>query len=151
MVYLEDYDMHLARLLTSGVDLWLNTPLRPYDASGTSGMKAALNGVRSLSVLDGWWIEGNMEGATRWSIGHANEVEDVSVEIASLYDKLGRIIVPLFYGSPSAFAETTRSAIAINGFFQNSQRIVFQYAANAYSPHNQIEVQFPVLDEEHVS
>src|SRR6185437_7615732 len=97
--------MHLAQLLTSGVELWLNTPLRPYEASGTSGMKAALNGIPSLSVLDGWWIEGNIEATTGWSIGHANEVEDASVEIASLYDKLERIIVPLFYGNPSAFVE----------------------------------------------
>lgn len=151
IVYLEDYDMHLAQLLTSGVDLWLNTPLRPYEASGTSGMKAALNGVPSLSVLDGWWIEGNIEGTTGWSIGHANEVEDVSVETASLYDKLERIIVPLFYGSPSAFAEIRRSAIAINGSFFNSQRMVFQYAANAYFPHNRIEVQQIPMPQEHVS
>jgi starch phosphorylase len=152
IIYLEDYDMHLAQLLTSGVDLWLSTPLRPYEASRTSGMKAALNGVPSLSVLDGWWIEGHIEGTTGWSIGHANEVEDVSVEIASLYDKMERVIVPLFYGSPSAFAEIRRSVIAINGSFFNSQRMVLQYAANAYFPHSRIEVQqIPVLDEQHVS
>jgi starch phosphorylase len=140
IVYLEDYDMRLAKLLTSGVDIWLNTPLRPYEASGTSGMKAALNGVPSLSVLDGWWIEGNMEGITGWAIGHANEVEDASIEIASLYDKLERVIVPLFYGRPVAFAEVMRFAIAVNGSFFNTQRMVFQYAANAYFPHGRIEV-----------
>jgi starch phosphorylase len=96
IVYLEDYDMHLAQLLTSGVELWLNTPLRPYEASGTSGMKAALNGIPSLSVLDGWWIEGNIEGTTGWSIGHANEVEDASVEIASLYDNWSGLSSPCF-------------------------------------------------------
>ncbi len=139
IVYVEDYDMRLAQLLTSGVDLWLNTPLRPYEASGTSGMKAALNGVPSLSVLDGWWIEGNMEGITGWAIGHANELEDVSVELASLYDKLERVIVPLFYGRPVAFEEVMRSAIAINGSFFNTQRMLFQYAANAYFPHSRLE------------
>jgi len=153
IIYLEDYDMRLARLLTSGADLWLNTPLRPYEASGTSGMKAALNGVPSLSVLDGWWIEGNMEGITGWAIGHANELEDTSVEIASLYDKLERVIVPLFYGKPVAFAEVMRSAIAINGSFFNTQRMVLQYAANAYFSGNRvIEVQpLPVPGEERVS
>lgn len=139
IVYVEDYDMRLAQLLTSGVDLWLNTPLRPYEASGTSGMKAALNGVPSLSVLDGWWIEGNMEGITGWAIGHANELEDVSVELASLYDKLERVIVPLFYGRPVAFEEVMRSAIAINGSFFNTQRMLFQYAANAYFPNSRLE------------
>lgn len=124
--------MRWAQLLTSGVDLWLNTPLRPYEASGTSGMKAALNGVPSLSVLDGWWIEGNMEGTTGWAIGHANGVEEPSAEIASLYDKLERIIIPMFYGRPTAFAEVMRSAIAVNGSFFNTQRMVAQYAANAY-------------------
>lgn len=138
VVYLENYDMRLAQLMTSGVDLWLNTPLRPYEASGTSGMKAALNGVPSLSVLDGWWIEGNMEGSTGWAIGHANGAEEASAEVASLYDKLERVIVPLFYGRPVAFAEVMRSAIAINGSFFNTQRMVFQYAANAYFPGIQI-------------
>jgi starch phosphorylase len=132
VVYLENYDMRLAQLLTSGCDLWLNTPLRPFEASGTSGMKAALNGVPSLSVLDGWWIEGNMEGFTGWAIGRGDEVEEVSVEIASLYDKLERIIVPMFYGRPAAFAEVMRSTIAVNGSFFNTQRMVIQYAANAY-------------------
>jgi starch phosphorylase len=132
VVYLENYDMRLAQLLTSGSDLWLNTPLRPFEASGTSGMKAALNGVPSLSVLDGWWIEGNMEGLTGWAIGHADQVEEVSAEIASLYDKLERIIVPMFYGRPAAYAEVMRSAIAVNGSFFNTQRMGIQYAANAY-------------------
>ena len=70
VVYLENYDMALGKIICAGVDLWLNTPLRPQEASGTSGMKAALNGVPSLSVLDGWWIEGHVENVTGWSIGN---------------------------------------------------------------------------------
>jgi glycogen phosphorylase len=69
VVYLEDYDMALARALCAGSDVWLNTPLKPQEASGTSGMKAAINGVPSLSILDGWWVEGCLEGVTGWAIG----------------------------------------------------------------------------------
>lgn len=133
LVYLENYDMALAQLLCAGVDLWLNTPLRPQEASGTSGMKAALNGVPSLSVLDGWWIEGHEENVTGWSIGNGLETPgDYSLEIASLYDKLELVIVPLFYGRPNAFAKVMRSVIALNGSFFNSQRMVSQYVTNAY-------------------
>ncbi len=134
-VYLENYDMALAQRLCAGVDLWLNTPQRPLEASGTSGMKAALNGVPSLSVLDGWWIEGHVEGVTGWSIGDGREPSgDSSAEVASLYDKLERVIVPLFYGRPNTFAEVMRSTIAFNGSFFNTQRVLSQYVRNAYSP-----------------
>lgn len=134
-VYVQDYDMRWAQLITSGVDLWLNTPRRPLEASGTSGMKAALNGVPSLSVLDGWWIEGHAEGATGWAIAADGDVpEDSSAESASLYDKLEETILPTFYGRPSRFAEVMRSTIALNGSFFNSQRMVSQYVANAYFP-----------------
>jgi starch phosphorylase len=133
VVYLEDYDMVLARSLCAGVDLWLNTPQKPQEASGTSGMKAALNGVPSLSVLDGWWIEGCVEGVTGWSIGDRWEEEpDSPKEIASMYEKLERVIVPMFYGRPLAFARVMRSAIALNGSFFNAQRMLFQYMQNAY-------------------
>ncbi len=133
VVYVENYDMRWAQILTSGADLWLNTPHRPYEASGTSGMKAAMNGVPSLSVLDGWWIEGCVEGATGWAIGHDEDLEDPSVEIASLYDKLERIILPQFYGRASAYTEVMRSTIALNGSFFNTERMILQYESNAYA------------------
>jgi glycogen phosphorylase len=133
IVYLEDYDMALGYYLCSGVDLWVNTPQKPQEASGTSGMKAALNGVPSLSVLDGWWIEGHLEGVTGWSIGDSWQVaSNPTVEAASLYEKLEDLILPAFYERPDAFAEIMRSAIAINGSFFNAQRMVSQYVKNAY-------------------
>jgi starch phosphorylase len=133
IVYVENYDLHRARFLTSGVDLWLNTPQRPQEASGTSGMKAALNGVPSLSILDGWWLEGHIEGVTGWSIGHdENGPGDPVAEAASLYEKLESVIVPMFYGRPDAFRAVMVSAIAFNGSFFNTQRMLRQYAQNAY-------------------
>ncbi|HEV8414214.1 MAG TPA: alpha-glucan family phosphorylase [Bryobacteraceae bacterium] len=134
VVYIPDYDMRWAQLMTSGADLWLNTPHRPFEASGTSGMKAALNGVPSLSILDGWWIEGCVEGATGWAIGKEEDLpEDHGAEAASLYDKLERVIVPLFYSHPDAFAEVMRSTISLNGSFFNTERMMDQYLSNAYS------------------
>lgn len=133
VVYLENYDMALGKLLCSGVDVWLNTPLRPQEASGTSGMKAALNGVPSFSVLDGWWVEGHIEGVTGWSIGDLTTPEnDSAAEAASLYDKLERVILPLYYREPDKFAQVMRSAIALNGSFFNTQRMISQYLKNAY-------------------
>jgi starch phosphorylase len=131
-VYVENYDMNWGRLITSGVDLWLNTPMRPQEASGTSGMKAALNGVPSFSVIDGWWAEGWIEGITGWAIGNTDIVEEPASEVATLYDKLERQIVPMFYGTPNRYTEVMRSAIALNGSFFNTQRMVQQYLANAY-------------------
>jgi starch phosphorylase len=137
-VYVQDYDMRWAQLITSGTDLWLNTPQRPQEASGTSGMKAALNGVPSLSVLDGWWIEGHAEGATGWAIGaESDQAEELSDETASLYDKLEHTILPMFYGQPLRFTEVMRSTISLNGSFFNSQRMISQYVANAYFPETQ--------------
>ena len=139
-VYLADYDMEMAQVLCSGVDLWLNTPRRPQEASGTSGMKAALNGVPSLSVLDGWWVEGHIEGVTGWAIGHGGDLpETEEVEEASLYDKLEQIVMPTFYGRPIAYAEVMRSAIAINGSFFTTRRMVRQYVTNAYFPHRKLK------------
>jgi starch phosphorylase len=131
-VYVENYDMRWGGLMTSGVDLWLNTPMRPQEASGTSGMKAAINGVPSFSVVDGWWAEGHIEGVTGWSIGSNEVAEDPEIEVATLYDKLEREIVPMFYGRAGRYAEVMRSAIAFNGAFFNTQRMVQQYMANAY-------------------
>lgn len=96
-------------------------------------MKAALNGVPSLSILDGWWIEGCLEGVTGWAIGHGGEAaEDPASEAASMYDKLESLIVPMFYRQRSAYAEVMRHAIAINGSFFNTQRMLSQYVARAY-------------------
>jgi starch phosphorylase len=142
VVYLENYDMALGKLLCSGVDVWLNTPLRPQEASGTSGMKAALNGVPSFSVLDGWWIEGHIEGVTGWSIGDASGVENDSVaEAASLYEKLAQVILPLYYKEPDRFAQMMRSAIALNGSYFNTQRMISQYVRNAYAAARDLAVQ----------
>jgi starch phosphorylase len=131
VVYLENYDMDLARSLCAGVDLWLNTPERPLEASGTSGMKAALNGVPSLSVLDGWWVEGHVEGVTGWAIGDDGEA-DVASEAKSLYDKLDHSILPLYYAMPDAYADIRRSDISLNVSFFHTQRMVLQYVRNAY-------------------
>lgn len=133
VVYLEDYDMALARSMCAGVDLWVNTPMKPQEASGTSGMKAALNGVPSLSILDGWWIEGHVEGVTGWSIGDDWELEgNPSKDYVFLYNKLEHVVIPMFYGSPNKFAEVMRSAIALNASFFNAQRMILQYLENAY-------------------
>jgi starch phosphorylase len=132
VVYIENYEMDIAHLMTSGVDLWLNTPTKPLEASGTSGMKAALNGVPSYSVLDGWWVEGCIDGVTGWSIGGARSEQ--ADEVADLYVKLERVILPLFYGLPFSWATVMRNAIALNGSFFNTQRMVGQYVHNAYFP-----------------
>jgi glycogen phosphorylase len=132
VVYLANYEMEIAHLMTSGVDLWLNNPTKPLEASGTSGMKAALNGVPSYSVLDGWWVEGCIDGVTGWAIGRARGGPDD--EIADLYVKLERVILPLFYGLPFSWANVMRNAIALNGSFFNTQRMVGQYVHNAYFP-----------------
>ena len=118
VVYVENYDMTWGERICSGVDLWLNTPETTREASGTSGMKAALNGVPSLSVLDGWWLEGHIEGVTGWSID--GQMEGRAAEAASLYDKLENVILPMYYERPEEYAEVMRSAIALNGtFFQH--------------------------------
>ena len=128
--------MDLAKLLTAGVDVWLNTPKPPLEASGTSGMKAALNGVPSLSVLDGWWIEGHIEGVTGWAVGEpAQPQEDGNRDArdaASLYEKLDGVVLPLFYRDRDRFIDVMRSAIALNGSFFNTQRMLQQYVVDAY-------------------
>jgi len=134
VVYLEDYDMELAKFLTSGVDLWLNTPRKPNEASGTSGMKAALNGVPSLSVLDGWWVEGHIEGITVWSIEAASESagKEGESEARELYDKLEDIILPMFYNERERWTDVMQHSIAINGSFFNTHRMVQQCVLNSY-------------------
>lgn len=134
--YLENYDTELGKLITAGVDVWLNTPKPPNEASGTSGMKAALNGVPSLSVLDGWWIEGHIEDITGWSIGKTGrgkgESHNGSEDAASLYNKMEQVVIPLFYRDHDRFIEVMRHVIALNGSFFNTQRMVQQYVLNAY-------------------
>jgi starch phosphorylase len=132
VLYLSEYDMALAKLLCAGVDLWLNTPRKPQEASGTSGMKAALNGVPSLSILDGWWIEGHCEGVTGWSIGDEGPRDDPVEEATSLYDKLEYVIAPMFFRRPLTYAAVMRRVIALNASFFNAQRMVGQYLRNAY-------------------
>ena len=136
IAYLENYGMEIGKLSTSGVDVWLNTPQPPMEASGTSGMKAALNGVPSLSILDGWWIEGHIEGITGWSIGEntrgTHDPHDSTKDALSLYQKLEEVILPLFYNHRDQFVEVMRHAIAINGSFFNTQRMLQQYVMNAY-------------------
>lgn len=149
--FLEGYGMDLARLLCAGTDVWCNTPRPPYEASGTSGMKAALNGVPSLSILDGWWIEGHIEGVTGWSVGRepapvgsagagqgdpsgdlaAADAAD-RADAASLYDKLSSSVGPLFYRHPDRFAEVRRHAIALNGSWFTTERMVREYWLAAY-------------------
>jgi len=136
IAYLENYDMELGKMITSGVDLWLNTPQPPMEASGTSGMKAALNGVPSLSVLDGWWVEGHIEGVTGWSIGETERDDDESshwsADAQSLYDKLEQMILPLFYRDRDRFIDVMRNAIGINGSFFNTHRMLQEYVLKAY-------------------
>jgi starch phosphorylase len=133
VVYLEDYDMALGKLVCSGVDVWLNNPQKPQEASGTSGMKAALNGVPSLSVLDGWWIEGYVEGVTGWAVGDSWRVaSDAAREAASLYEKLEDHVMPRYYQRQDDFDIMRRNCIALNGSFFNAQRMVQQYLENAY-------------------
>jgi starch phosphorylase len=136
IVYLENYNLELGKMITSGVDVWLNTPEPPLEASGTSGMKAAINGVPSLSVLDGWWIEGHIEGLTGWSIGEkvrrAGESNIRSRDASSLYDKMERVVIPLFYHDRESFIDVMLHSIALNGSFFNTHRMVQQYVLKAY-------------------
>jgi starch phosphorylase len=136
VVYIPDHDLRLGRLMTAGVDVWLNTPRAPFEASGTSGMKAAINGVPSLSVLDGWWVEGCAEGVTGWAIGkdrrgNAGQRDDEE-DASSLYEKLDSVVMPLFYRDRPGFINVMRHAIAVNGSFFNTHRMLQEYVLKAY-------------------
>lgn len=131
VVFVPDYRIEMARLLVAGADVWLNTPRPPLEASGTSGMKAALNGVPSLSVLDGWWVEGCAEGITGWAIG-AGDVEDDATHADSLYRKLEQDVLPAWHGPSQAWCGIMKSCIARNGSFFNSHRMLRRYACEAY-------------------
>lgn len=135
LAFLTNYDMHVASRLVSGVDLWLNTPEPPMEASGTSGMKAAMNGVPSLSVLDGWWVEGCIENVTGWAIGRDGDGRDAVDRGATaemIYDKLEHVILPMYYHDRDRFIDIMRHAIAVNGSYFSTQRMVHQYATRAY-------------------
>ncbi len=136
-VYLENYTMDIAGLMTAGVDVWLNTPLPPYEASGTSGMKAALNGVVNFSILDGWWIEGWIEGTTGWAIGpgpgaKVSEAERLREALQDLYSKLEYLIVPTYYRWEDEWTTIMRSSIAKIAYFFNTHRMMRRYATEAY-------------------
>jgi starch phosphorylase len=137
VAYLKNYDMDIALKMVSGVDVWLNTPLRPREASGTSGMKAAHNGVMNFSVLDGWWIEGHIEGFTGWSIG-PNPTETTlvdnldSMDADDLYNKLENIIIPMFYNDRHAWVRMMQNAIGKNAYYFNCHRMMRRYVTEAY-------------------
>ncbi len=135
IAYLPNYDMAMGRLITSGVDVWLNTPQPPMEASGTSGMKAALNGVPSLSVLDGWWIEGCIEGITGWAIGENHQQVqpegERSRDAEFLYEKMEKVLY-VYYKTPLQFRKVMLHTIALNGSFFNTQRMMQQYVLKAY-------------------
>jgi starch phosphorylase len=139
--------MRLAARLVAGVDVWLNNPVAPREASGTSGMKAAMNGVPSLSTLDGWWLEGYVEGVTGWAIG-TDRGADADDSDAAAIDKsdsndlrrvLGSVVMPMFYERPEAFTAVGRSAIATNGSFFTSERMLREYVERAYRRHVPID------------
>lgn len=137
IVYLENYAINIAKMLVSGVDLWLNNPQPPKEASGTSGMKAAVNGVPSFSTLDGWWLEGHVENVTGWSIGEREDLYkkieiETKREIECLYDKLQYIIMPMFYNKRDDWMKIMQNVIAFNGSFFNTHRMVYQYVVYAY-------------------
>ena len=136
IVYLEDYNMDIAAKMVGGVDVWLNTPLRPMEASGTSGMKAAHNGVINFSVLDGWWIEGWIENLTGWAIGpHSTESleEDCSLkEAEDLYNKLEYVIIPMFYDRRDEWIKMMKNSIGKIAYYFNSHRMMRRYVIDAY-------------------
>ncbi|MHC5595774.1 MAG: alpha-glucan family phosphorylase [Nostoc sp.] len=143
VVFVPNYDIHIARLMVSGCDIWLNTPRRPREASGTSGMKAAMNGLPNLSVLDGWWDEADYV-RTGWAIGHGENYDDPNyqdeVEANALYELLEKEVVPLFYehrdsdGLPRPWVAKMKDAIRLNCPFFNTARMVGEYAGRAYFP-----------------
>jgi len=142
MVFLEDYDMNVARYLVQGVDVWLNTPLRPMEASGTSGMKVAANGGLNVSILDGWWAEG-YDPEVGWAIGSGESYDDLEyqniVESQALYDLLEKEVVPLFYDRgpdhlPRAWIAKMKTAMGRLGPHFNTNRMVREYAEMFYEP-----------------
>jgi starch phosphorylase len=137
IAYLENYDIDTAAKLTSGVDVWLNTPLPPLEASGTSGMKASHNGVINFSVLDGWWLEGCIEGITGWSIGPSpeeqlNEEDRRIRELQDFYNKLLYLVVPMYYNNRDAWVDMMRKSVGKVAYYFNSHRMMRRYVTEAY-------------------
>ena len=126
-----NYKIDSALAMVSGADLWLNTPLRPLEASGTSGMKAAFNGVPSLSVLDGWWVEGCIEGSTGWAIGNGADLANHSDQ-EDLYQKLEQTVLPLYALYRAGWIAVMKGAIAKNASYFNSHRMMRRYVTEAY-------------------
>jgi starch phosphorylase len=142
LVFIEDYDMVVARYLVQGVDVWLNTPLRPMEASGTSGIKATLNGAINVSILDGWWAEAYKPNSG-WAIGRGEEYQDEDyqneVESNALFDLLEKEIIPLFYTRtaddlPRPWISKMKSAMRAIGPEYNTNRMVLQYVEEMYLP-----------------
>jgi len=131
IAYLPDYNMDIALNMVAGVDVWLNTPLRPLEASGTSGMKASFNGVPNLSILDGWWIEGCIEGMTGWAIGDSADSDNGEDE-QSLYHKLEHVVLPLYHNDQDGWIRVMKGAICKNASFFNSHRMMRRYVTEAY-------------------
>jgi starch phosphorylase len=137
VVYLENYNMELALKLVSGVDVWLNTPMRPREASGTSGMKASHNGVMNFSVLDGWWIEGHIEGFSGWSIGpppteHTLTESTDEMDVEDLYNKLEFLVIPRYYDDRFIWIKMMQNAIGKNAYYFNTHRMMRRYVTEAY-------------------
>ena len=135
VAFLPNYDMGIAAKLVAGTDVWLNSPLPPLEASGTSGMKAAFNGVLNLSVLDGWWVEGWEEGVTGWAIGNDKDPPDVAAHAADLYRKLETTVLPLYYSDRPRWIWMMKQAIGKIGSVFNSQRMMRRYTTEAYVRH----------------
>ena len=141
VAFYPDYDIAITRHLVAGADIWLNNPRPPLEASGTSGMKAALNGVPSLSTLDGWWIEGCVNGETGWVIGDEHEapekgplLDEYDVAHAeSMYDTIEHTILPLYRRDRAGWIRVMKNAIALNGSYFTTQRMVSEYALRAYT------------------
>jgi glycogen phosphorylase len=133
VVYIPNYDMDVSSAMVAGVDIWLNNPLRPLEASGTSGMKATLNGVPNFSVVDGWWVEGLVENETGWSIGdETSHIGNEEYELNDLYGKLEHIILPTYYFDTKKWSEIMKQAIAMNASHFSTQRMVLEYMSKAY-------------------
>jgi starch phosphorylase len=130
-VYVAGYDMDVALRVVSGTDIWLNTPLRPLEASGTSGMKAAFNAVPSLSILDGWWVEGWIEGVNGWAIGDATGTVS-SDDRESLYGKLENVVLPLYYDNRPGWIVVMKGAISKTASYFDSHRMMRRYVTEAY-------------------
>jgi glycogen phosphorylase len=132
IAYLPGYDMEMAKTLVAGADVWLNTPVPPMEASGTSGMKAALNGGLNLSVLDGWWLEACIDGTTGWAIGLADGQGSASASAQDLYEKLGNVVLPLYHQDRKRWIWMMKQAISKIASYFNTQRMMRRYATEAY-------------------